>query len=631
MRCEPIERCAIIQPMASPQTTSSAGPAANPGELGGISLEQHAGVTAALAEGFSLAEVLEVEELDPVHWPAADTAWKARLAADGASGGALFATYRNRVHEAEDSLARRTAPVDEDLEAWLGFLHIWSSTAAPALALERLGLGLNDVSRLQRKWARRMAEDEELEKTAAKLRERGPSPLGELSVGPRELKPFPWSKRRLAGSSKAAPPPSRPPSSGLIDTALGLHGYAAVMAELARTPADKDRVFARHGVAPEAREAAEQRWKARLDGNPELQRDLKQLIAHQAARLDASPRGGAPVPTRPSERHDENGNPQSPTASSLSTPPLEPSQERDQNVVPTAVTAPTLDVPRGKPLPFAPARVAQRPPSHAPSPPAGPSRDAVTGTALAHDRPKSAALPFPSPSSSPLGETAPVFKRPGPTLPFSEPSAAGNDPAPGAPRSAEIRAPERGAGVATKATGNEQRGAEPQAPGETAPVLDVPRGADLPFLKPKRPAEPALTEEEQAAHACLSATSLTLQLPRELLKAAASAKRPAVPPAAERTDSSRAPARASTAAPPPASSPVPPLTIEQYASLCVDLLAASDKTAEVLARYRLTPDAKRSLDAHYRERFAASPAAREAWESARRAYESWLRSTSGKR
>lgn len=80
------------------------------------------GVTAAHAEGFALGEILAFEQIDAARWPAADVAWKRRLAEDGAAGGSTFNAYRVKLELAEDCLSRAVTPLDDDLGAWLAFL-----------------------------------------------------------------------------------------------------------------------------------------------------------------------------------------------------------------------------------------------------------------------------------------------------------------------------------------------------------------------------------------------------------------------------------------------------------------------------------------------------------------------------
>ena len=57
----------------------------------------------------------------------------------------------------------------------------------------------------------------------------------------------------------------------------------------------------------------------------------------------------------------------------------------------------------------------------------------------------------------------------------------------------------------------------------------------------------------------------------------------------------------------------PELTLEQYASLCVELSLAPDQVPQTLHRYRVSPEARALLDARWRERFAADPGQRAAF------------------
>jgi hypothetical protein len=65
----------------------------------------------------------------------------------------------------------------------------------------------------------------------------------------------------------------------------------------------------------------------------------------------------------------------------------------------------------------------------------------------------------------------------------------------------------------------------------------------------------------------------------------------------------------------------PPLTLQQYASLCVDLEA--DYVVDVLRQYRLSPEQKAALDTHYQRLFAERPSERLAFGGARKTYAAW--------
>lgn len=92
----------------------------------GVTLEQYAGVSAALIEGFPLPAVLNAEGLDARAWPRVSLRWSQRLAAGGAAGP-LAASYRDTLAFARGWLGRRVAPLEDDLGVWLAFLNAWSA------------------------------------------------------------------------------------------------------------------------------------------------------------------------------------------------------------------------------------------------------------------------------------------------------------------------------------------------------------------------------------------------------------------------------------------------------------------------------------------------------------------------
>jgi len=67
----------------------------------------------------------------------------------------------------------------------------------------------------------------------------------------------------------------------------------------------------------------------------------------------------------------------------------------------------------------------------------------------------------------------------------------------------------------------------------------------------------------------------------------------------------------------------PSLSLEQHASLCCEISAAPERTADALARYRVSPAQKQAADRHYAERFAREPSLREAWQRAFDTYRDW--------
>lgn len=262
--------------------------------LGGLGVEQYAGVTAALAEGFALDQILANEQLDPALWHATDSAWKRQLAIDGVQGGSLFNAYRAKREVAEDCLARKVAPLEEDLAAWLSFLDAWAKSPEPDAMLSRSGLNTNDLSRLKRRWSKRMEEDRARAVEAAKLAAQGEKPMPTITVAAAMLRPFPWSKR---GEVKAAV--AQAPVAVDVPVDVSLDQYARMCAELALvsgSPIDEVRLLERHGMNAASYAAVDSQWQVALASNSELAADHRRLVAHHRVRLEAAAKPVAQQP-----------------------------------------------------------------------------------------------------------------------------------------------------------------------------------------------------------------------------------------------------------------------------------------------------------------------------------------------
>jgi hypothetical protein len=195
---------------------------ANPAELkiGGLRLEQHAGVCAALGLGFPLSDALANDRIEHATWLRAAPAWAAKLAASD-SQTAIRRAYTARLAEADVWLGRRIKPLDEDLESWLSFLGAWSAAPAQLSLLSGLGLTTSDIARLQQGWTRRMAADPALCRRALEIALRRPSRLPAVQVIPATLRPFPWSDRAPATTRPSRPvghaaPPTTPPKVAVL-------------------------------------------------------------------------------------------------------------------------------------------------------------------------------------------------------------------------------------------------------------------------------------------------------------------------------------------------------------------------------------------------------------------------------
>jgi hypothetical protein len=371
----------------------------------GISLEQYAGVTAAVDDGIPLGDVLASEGIAPDAWPAAARAWKVRAAKAGSDGAVLVALREKRA-VAEDCLARRVSPVDSELAAWMSFLRAYAAHAAPFELLRAAGLGLNDMARLQRRWAKRMAAEPKLEREAADLAKSGLGPMPALRVAPVTLKPFPWTGR---ASSAAAPPPPKalvavPADTRLAPGQLRFYSYVAIKARLAENPGEEARVLREVGATDFAKTDAE--WQEILGSNAELEQDYRRLLAKQRATLKSRAKA-TPAP-----------------------PTAKPSAARAPELAPEAALAPpsvgariavvaastnklagtslAIEPPRAA-LPFAApaAPAAPPPPDPGKASPKAPARSPLAGTALAVEAPGRAALPF-VPRAVATGPTPPL-------------------------------------------------------------------------------------------------------------------------------------------------------------------------------------------------------------------------------
>ena len=80
---------------------------------------------------------------------------------------------------------------------------------------------------------------------------------------------------------------------------------------------------------------------------------------------------------------------------------------------------------------------------------------------------------------------------------------------------------------------------------------------------------------------------------------------------------------------PPLPPGVPDLTLQQYASFRVELHATPATSARILASYRVSPEGRPALDAHWKARFDADPLQRMMVARAFAAYSLWLKENSG--
>jgi hypothetical protein len=71
------------------------------------------------------------------------------------------------------------------------------------------------------------------------------------------------------------------------------------------------------------------------------------------------------------------------------------------------------------------------------------------------------------------------------------------------------------------------------------------------------------------------------------------------------------------------------LSLEQYASFCVELESHPAEAPRIRERYRITAAQQQELESRWRSRMAADPAVRAAWDRACAAYRAWLAGARG--
>lgn len=167
--------------------------------VAGLTVEQYAGVTAAIAEGIPLARVLDQEQISEEAWRAGETAWREALA----DGPELQLALLRARRVAEDCLSRAVSPLDADAASWKALLDALARATDPKSVLAPLGITLIDVARLGRRWKERAADP-----VVAKALAEGPAAASlpaNVVVGPVELARFPWSPAPRSTPSTSAP------------------------------------------------------------------------------------------------------------------------------------------------------------------------------------------------------------------------------------------------------------------------------------------------------------------------------------------------------------------------------------------------------------------------------------------
>ncbi|MFO0612398.1 MAG: hypothetical protein U0414_07415 [Polyangiaceae bacterium] len=181
-----------------PAATSASDPA--PRRIGGITLEQYAGVTAALAEGHPLGAILKQERILETTWSEASIQWAAAIA--DATDLQLELVEKRQV--AEDALGRPLPPLDDDPVAWSGLLGA-IALGDRARIIDALGLTMADIGRLGRKWKKKLVADPKLVQSITRAAPTAKAPSA-VRAGPRVLRRFPWTPEATTTSAANVEP-----------------------------------------------------------------------------------------------------------------------------------------------------------------------------------------------------------------------------------------------------------------------------------------------------------------------------------------------------------------------------------------------------------------------------------------
>ena len=165
-----------------------------------VSLEQYAGISAALALKLPLSAVLAQEQVEEAAFREGELHWRQTIA----ESLETQLEYTQKLRIAEDCLARSLSPIDEDAGAWVSLLGAIATSLDPNALLTELGISLQDVGRLGRVWKARAIKDPALAANMVELA-KTPNPPTSIRAGAIELRPFPWTPKSAPVLQKAVP------------------------------------------------------------------------------------------------------------------------------------------------------------------------------------------------------------------------------------------------------------------------------------------------------------------------------------------------------------------------------------------------------------------------------------------
>jgi hypothetical protein len=241
-----------------------------PAPIAGVSLEQYAGVSAALAENIPLDKVLAQEKIDPASWPVAERGWREAMS----QSPDVHIAYMQKRRQAEDCLARPIEPLESDAAAWVGLLGALATADSPGSLLDPLGLKMSDVGRLGRHWKRKAEKDAQLAKQLGDLAGKT-KPPSRVTAGPVELRRFPWSPPADPATSEGtALGPLDAPNAGVYPIEVDVDLYAALTAVIEVLPHERPTALSLCGINDRKLSQIDAAWGTRLRGDPDLRAEF---------------------------------------------------------------------------------------------------------------------------------------------------------------------------------------------------------------------------------------------------------------------------------------------------------------------------------------------------------------------
>ncbi len=253
----------------------------------GVSLPLFAGVGVACDMGLPLHDVLAQEGVTAAQWAEAERAFRDLLSSDAEQ----LRRYGELRHEAEDCLARRIDPAEDDPVAWTALRETWLAASDPAAWLAAQGLTAVDLNRLARRWTRRAADEPAVTQTLRRVAGTG-APLPALEIAPLVLRPFPFTAEASAAAQGA--PPSQGASGARLPVDTDMDLFAALHQIVALTPDAAPRALALCGIDRSELSAVTERWWQTVADDPRRRAALDVRLADYGSTLRAISRGARP-------------------------------------------------------------------------------------------------------------------------------------------------------------------------------------------------------------------------------------------------------------------------------------------------------------------------------------------------